>query len=504
MRRSNERGVAMPTVLFIGAVLTAVASISIYAAISELRTGDQDRRSAQAFALAENGIPRLMLELKGSGSLTWGDIRTAGCGAPPIEVTTTRFNSDEFFDVQFSVYDPESAETDRLPKAPWSAAARPCVHGPTSGVPVAWPTIPSISQPSYFAITAEGRKGGVPSGAAETSRHILQVIKITRVALPFGVFAENVSISGSPKFQDISLLTTGDVSGREKIGFRGSDRIYKKADFWPSLSAAEAAPASAHALGGLYLRSKGMPEHPPALDCDADSRLVPPPPSPTPPHEISAWDQSGRGDTITDPACPGGGTVPPTSYFATSDLKRIAPEKNLSNQTYVALKRAAIENGIYCTGAAGVLTSCSAGSPTSSWGPPLLNTVNSTLVPAAVTSNGNYVAYFDFTGQVLANVVTWSGSFGSCISNESVTIVVRNGGVKLTDATINGAVIAPEGVVQDSGTTDLTGVVLAKGLESYSTTTESGHATYEMQDCWLTNMPVAFLKIEYGSFTERD
>jgi hypothetical protein len=496
--RSNDRGVAMPTVLFVGAVLTAIVSISVYAAITELQIGQRDRRATQALTLAENGVPRLLLELKGSGSLTWGDIRAAGCTKAPIAVARGVLDTGELFNAELSVYDPNAAATERIPATPWDLTnngAAPCVDA--LGNPL--PSVPSVSQPRYFAISAEGQKGGVPAGTAHSSRSILQVIKVTRLQLPMGVFADDVTINGSPVFDSLSLLTTGDVAGREKIGFKNTDKIYTKADFWPTLSAAQAAPTAAHALGGLYLRGTGTPEHPPSLTCDANNAAVGKGTA-----GQSQWDQSGRGDVITSPPICGVGP-PPTSYFSAIDMKRIAPIKSISNQSYVALKRAAVENGIHCmitgTGTLSVASCTAAGAPYVI----AANTIAAGSVPAPVTSHRNYVAYFEFDtpAAVLTNEITWAANAGVCDTDpavsSSVTIVVRNGGVKLQNATVSGAVIAREGAVKDSGAVTFNGSILAKSFASYSQS-----AIYKMDDCWVGNMPVAFLNIDLGDWREVD
>ena len=482
--RRDERGVAMVTVLFVGAVLTAVATAASFVVVTELQSGSSDRRGTQALSFAEAGIDRLALELR-RGAITWGLIRESGCKYPPYEIPNAQLGNGTYR-AELSVYNPELAPDQRTPPVPWSASndtsALAC-QGRSDDPRV----------PQYFAITSEGQR---PTGR----RVVRQVVTIAALNLPVGVYADRVDVNGTVGMLSISLISPGDIIGREKIGFTGLDPYYRLGDFYSGESMSVQIPAGAHAKGSIYYVAGGgkLREHPPNPNCTANTRGT---------AGQSVWDGSFDGSTLTA-GCPTWPvpagyprSFPPTSKFTQSDLSRVAPTPTLAEEDFQTLKQAAKDRGLYCyipnTGSATCQRPGTAGAVFDLSLP--IQTSDLATLPK------NFVAYFEFQsgGDPFSKQIKWKATAGACNSdplvNSTVTIVVRNGGMSMENgASINGAVFAPEGRFDSSGNFRVNGTVIAKEFRI------RGGATLSLDRCWVDNMPAAFLGIQRARWLEVD
>ncbi|MGH2729591.1 MAG: pilus assembly PilX N-terminal domain-containing protein [Actinomycetota bacterium] len=464
MTADREAGVAMITVLFIGAVLTIVGVTAATLAVNELRAGLDDRKASEALGYAEAGVDRLVLELK-RGSFTWGDIREAGCERPSLSLPAGAIG-DGSFQAELLVYDPAAIdEASRFPPA--ACLARP-----------------EARFAHTFAITSTG----VHPTAKRVVRH---VIKIAPLQIAMGISADRVDANGQAGMLNVSVLTPGDITGREKLGFTGLDPFYSLADFYPGESASTPMPAAAHAVGTIYFvgGGKNKQEHPPSLNCTANPR-----------GDLgqSLWDGSGSGGAITA-GCSGQVGWPPTSLFTNDDLQRIAPTKSLSDQEYITLREAARTSGLYCFNEGGTAQCVVAG---------VAQSLSSTIQDGDLAGlPSNFVAYFDFAPGSdpfsVGNTIKWKANVGPCSDspslNRSVTLIVRNGSLSMENgSTVTGAVILPEGAFDSSGSFGVHGVVSAKEVRM------RGGATFELSDCWVRNMPGALLDVTPLHWSELD
>ena len=473
-RLRNQRGVAMITVLFVGATLTVVGSSAAFITIHELRAGTDDRKAAEALSYAEAGVDRLLQELR-RGSITWGLIREAGCQYPPLQLPQSTLGNGTYA-ASLTVYDPTAAPQSRVPASPWSSAndaVAPCA-GRTG----------TARDKAYFAITVIGTH-------PNAKRVVRQVVQIGSLNLPVGIYADSVSANGNPDLNGIRLITPGDVIGREKLGFSGVDPYYKLSDFWPGMSSTTAVPTSVHALGTVYYKKAGTrSEHPPNMNCDAnDGRGT---------IGQSMWDQSGRGGVINGNKCstwtgtPAG--PPTTSLFTPDDLKRIAPRTSLSDQDYLTLKDAAQSSGIYCYFPTSGGSQCTKkGAAVGGYG------------DAAGLAN-NFVAYFEYqdaskamTSNQIHWGITWWGCNADPTLSKSAVIVVRQGSIFINANTmVNGAMFVPEGTFNDKGGHTFNGTILAKRFDS------TGNPKKQLDSCWVNNMPGPFLDVVPSKWSELD
>jgi hypothetical protein len=470
MRKVRDQlGVAMVTVLFVGAVLTVVGSSATFIAIRELRASTDDRSASEALAYAEAGVDRLLQELR-RGSLTWGHLREAGCGFPPLTLPTTGIGNGTY-SATLTVYD---RNTKTAPASPWTIAndsVAPCLNRPTSP-----------KEPAFYAITV---RGSHPTGA----RVVRQVVKIEALDLPVGIYADSVVANGNPDLKGISLITPGDVIGREKLGFTGCDPYYTLNDFWPGQSTTQCVPTSVHALGEIYYKKEGTQrEHPPALNCDANDKRGT--------KGQSQFDESTGGSTINNgPPCTGQTLArPPDSKFTPADMARVAPRTNLQDQDYLTLKEAARASGIYCFFPTSGGSQCTkAGVATGGYG-------------STAGLPNNFVAYFEFqdaSKAMTSNNINWGNTWWGCntdpMLSKSVVIVVRNGSVHINANTMtNGAMFIPEGEFNDNGGHVFNGTIIARVFDS------TGNPQKQLDTCWVNNLPGPFLSVVPDSWSELD
>jgi hypothetical protein len=503
----DELGVAMVTVLLVGTGLTVVASTAAFVTIRDLRAGRDERRASEALSFAESGVERVVEALR-AGGYTWGRLNRAGCSRPPIEVPKGVLGTNQTYLAYLVVYDAQEPDpAKRIPDlGSWSPGSTTWTPpSPTPAVctkhEAAIPLGPKPGNAQYFAITSTGTH---PTAA----RVVRMVVGIEGRGLPLGLFADSVNVQGgNPGAISISMITPGDVEGREKMEFTGYDPYYKIGDFWtgaPDTIAGRPAPAAIHALGEIRCSRQAcgndLVEHgDQKLNCTAN-RVS---------NGQSMWDQSRSGGSLAGfPKCSQwGGTPPgppPYSNFTQDDYNRVAPGR-ISDQEYRALKESAQRSGLYCAISGGSNPTWNCTTPSGAYS----TNGNIQSTPPGVAQN--YVAYFDFPSSGgdpfgTKQTVTWKAETGPCTSgsdaNRTVIVVARYGSVDLTGkGEMVGTFIAEEGQVWmrgQGGTIKITGSVIAKKIDI------GGNAEATLTPCWLENAPTLFMTLSPHSWTEVD
>jgi len=493
-RMRSECGVAMVTVILIGAGLTVVSSAAAVVTIQDFRSGSDDRRATEALGYAESGVERLLQELRRFG-YSWERLNEAGCAQPPISVPEGNLGANRRFNAYLTVFDKDLPPAERLPSVgTWKPGQPWSTDNDTKAVCVAHDN-PPPTKPMLFAITSTGEH-------PTATRVVRQVVSMSTRGLPVGMYAiEYATVKGgNPETISISLITPGYVEGREKLEFKGIDPYYKLGHFWAGQSMEIGAPAAAHALGQISCGSKtacgdDYLEHPGPLNCTANRTA----------NGQSQWDQSGNGGSLAGlPQCPqwtgSPAGPPPYSSFGNDDFKRSAPQL-LTEEDYALLKQAAKDRGMYCSMKLDNNGTCT--TPTGSF------STNGTV--QSVPGVGNtYVAYFDYPtgGDPFSSkqTVTWKAGVGPCSDdpavNKSVIIVVRQGSVDLTGKDeIIGAFFAPEGQAWlrgSGGIVKIHGTVIAKRIDI------GGNAEVLLTPCWVNNMSSLFLRVRPLSWSEID
>jgi hypothetical protein len=307
-----------------------------------------------------------------------------------------------------------------------------------------------------------------------------------------GLSADRVDANGQASMFNVSVLTPGDITGREKLGFTGLDPFYSLADFYPGESASTPIPAAAHAVGSIYFIGGGRnrQEHPPSPNCTANPR-----------GDLgqSLWDGSGTGGPVAT-GCAGQTGMPPTSLFTEEDLQRIAPREGLSEQEYITLREAARSSGLYCSNTGGASSQCMVGGVSQS--------LSSTIQDADLAGlPNNFVAYFDFPSDGdpfdSDNTIKWKADVVPCSDSSSVNrsaiLIVRNGSLSMENgSSLTGAVLIPEGGFDSAGSYQVHGIVNAKQIRM------RGGASVQLSECWVRNMPGALLDVTPLHWSELD
>ncbi len=473
----NESGVAMVTVLLVGMVLTVVTSMAAFSTIREMRSGLDDRKSAEALAFAEAGIDRFLRYIRVE-NVTWNELIRAGCETPAGITVPKGILAQGTFEATLKIYEPNPPSGNPADKVVPGA----CNYRSSS---------PNDPTGQFFIITSKGAR-------SDAKRVVQQVVKIGPLGLPVGIYAPTIDAAGTPNMSGVSMFSDGQISGREKLVFTGRDPYYYMQDVFPGgvsgRSMTEHVPAAAHALLGIYLKQNGTgpefpgPSVPRTRNCTANGT-----------NGQSLWDSDGSmasGDVTA--GCPGQTGYPLSSKFTPSIMDRVRPRR-LTEQDHDKLRDAAKTSGIYCS--IGTTTSCSMMGKAMSSMPATWQAAD--IAPLFAAGNNNFVAYFDFlSGEVLSNNVKWQADVWGCNNdpalNRSAVVVTRRGGLEFNSAKVNGAFIM-DGQLTYSGSPTLNGSII-----SQSAFRISGTATFTVDDCWVKNMPGPFLTATPTAWAELD
>lgn len=478
---SNEAGVAMVTVLFVGAVLTVVSSTAFFISLQDFQAGADERRAAGALAYAEAGIDRFMLEIRGA-RWSWGELMQSGCGGAPVLTISGTIGNGTY-----------------------NAQVRPQVCLPATILPNA----------------LEARKVIITStGTHPTARRVVeQIASVKPKALPIGIFANRgISFSGSGqggsteriKVTNASLVTPGNIDRRDFAAFAGMDPYYGRGHFYPdtwSLEAPGNMPAAAHAGGSISCQTRDAcagdnTEHVGVdfpLNCTANEKIEP---------WRAAWDGSFNGGPVGTRSCAGSTVgVPPTTKFDWNDptlRQRLGPER-LTDEDLAALKQLAQTRGLYCNYAADGNGTCQyAGAP------PVARNIGTAHDSNELITRGlpnNFVAYYDLAGndpKSSFNTIKWNAGWSYCdeanpAATKTVTMIVPNGSVDFGGSgVVTGAVIADRGIVKTGGGATIHGTIIADELDI------RGGSNFRLDDCWMKNMPFAYLDLTPLQWREID
>ena len=489
-RLRNEGGIALVTVLCVGAALTVMTATTAFVAVRGLRATTADKSSAQALAAAEAGLERFMLDVE-RGAVSYSNMVEAGCASAPISLPPGTLGPGTY-DVALTIYEP--SQNPKVPASPWTAAndaSPPC----------------TTRTSKQFAVTATGTQG---SG----TRVIRQIITTTpgESKFPLGIYAETMDLNGNPEMDNISVFSAGDIVGRGKIALQGIDSnyqmedVYNKAAFpsfaWTGgLSWTSNIPAAVHATGEIYAKtstSRGR-EHPPVANCGAnDTRnggYV----------MQSEWDGSAcsgcanNGNLSVD--CGGLPGYPPTAKFTQADLDRIGQVRNFTEDEYATLKTTAQTSGIYCSfGTSQCWVNGVASAAKTTWQDGDLPTTSPTLIayfefPYSTNTSGNWIRW-RASWKALSGVMC---NAANAADNRAAVIVVRNGSFDFGgNAQLTGAILTPEGNFDSSGTPVLHGSVTSKSFRV------RGNAKFESSSCFASTLPTTSTNLGLGGWSEVD
>lgn len=509
----DQRGVAMVTVLFIGAALTAVTSVAAIAAVQEFRAGNDDRRAVGALAYAEAGVDRMLAVLR-TGELNFGELNKLGCSVDALTVEGQVGGGE--FEATLRVYNPTAVPAaNRFPVGAVPTTGGACANRPTSPHPGM-----DGQDNTYFVIESEGRHPAA-------SRLVRQVIALTPLKLPVGIYGNTVSVqSQNHVFAGISMVSKTSITSRNLLSFSGVDNYYKMSDFYEAVSGVAGglgapAYAAAHSEGTIFVRTVGglgsnTPEFSGGANtknCSANGSAGGALPS------NSIWDSDrSTGAGRIDSGCTGNTTGFPTSSVFSAEKAANFAKPELTEQDHQTLAEAAKNRGVYCS-FPGVGAPPSDSTSTCfvrgvSQNNPLLTSVQGYIdgVSNGAYTNGvpvnDFVAYvhFRYGSAQSNNLIRPVADIWPCSDNpalhSSVVLVVKGGGVSYpggAGSRINGAFIM-DGDWSGTGGLLFNGSLIAKGNVAF----HSSSQTFTTDACWVRNMPGSFLQTVQNHWSEVD
>lgn len=480
-KMNDERGVAMITVLFVGAVMTVTVSAAAFIAVQEFRASNRDRGATTALALSEAGIDRTIQWIR-SNRVPWRYIALSGCSTVGtvggVSYTPITLNGQ----IGTGTYSATISRADAC-----------------SPLPVA---VPNPRTAQQLIITSTGCTDNVAAVACPTGsskRVVRQAVAISSRSLPVGMSTTDVDMRGSPAFRNMVVIARGIVSSRSQISVAGTDPYYRKSDFYPCVGAQTEAsgqcfasgsvndtnmPASVHSTDRIFTKPNGGSAHPPSPNC------------------AYVWDGSATGTTITGTQC---GLAypnrPPTALFTDTDADRIAKDPRLTEEDHLYFKNVAQQAGLYCSNYGTASQTCTRAGAT----------------PVAVTGDidtadvaglgGFYVVYVEYRegtdpqrnmlGWNVAAPVGTSPCTSTAATNSMVVVIVRNGGFE-TKTSFVGAVFAEDGRYETGANASFEGTVAAQFIRT------RGSPTICNSQRWLDSMPGIFITVAPLQWSEVD
>ena len=476
--RRDERGVALVTVLFVGAVMTVTVSAAAVIAVTEFRAAGRDRGATSALALAEAGVDRTMQWMR-SNRVPWRYIVLSGCTG---SIAGVAYNTVTLHgQIGTGSYTAQVTRADN------------CTPAPTS--------VPSPRSVQSIVITSTGCTNNTAGNACPTSaskRVVRQQVALSSRELPVGVSASRIDARGNPTFQNIIVIARGIVNTRQQVIVSGTDPYYEKEDFYPCASG-QTAPAcfpadtdnvgdmraSVHSTDRIWLKPNGTDEHAGSINC-SQAQYV--------------WDGSATGGTGVS-GC--GAYVypnrPSTSLFTEADADRVATDPRLTEEDHLFYRQIAQSAGLYCGNynPAASNTCTRAGAAATVGGP--IDAADVTGLP------GFYVVYVEFPagGDPQRNILTWnvSNMSGHCTSTTAATagfiLIVRNGSVEINTSSF-GAIFAEDGRTEMGGNTRFEGTVATQFLRT------RGSPTFCNSQRWVDALPGAFINVIPTQWSEVD
>lgn len=487
----DERGVALVTVLFVGAVMTVTVSAAAFIAVQEFRAANRDRGATTALALSEAGIDRTMQWIR-SNKVPWRYIVLSGC-AP------TTVGGVEYREITLNGQIGNGTYSTTIKRAD------ECTPTPTS--------VPSPRVPQQMILESTGctnNTAGSPCPTGSSKRLVRQAVAVSARELPVGMSASRVDVQGRPTFRNMVVIARGIVNTRSQITVTGTDAYYKKSDFYPCTSdplrteaagqcfnpgsANDAAmPASVHSTDRIFLTPNGRNEHPPNPNCTAGY----------------LWDGSVTGGTVTGTACgvnyP---NRPPTTLFTDLDADRISRDPRLTEEDHLFFKSIAQQQGLYCSNYGSPQSACVRGSnPRLVCNAPCA-TISGDIDQNDVAGLGNYfVVYIEYPRGTdpQRNMLGWDVQSPAPTqpcnttvpANTMIVAIVRNGGFE-TKTPFMGAIFAEDGRYETGGNTVFEGTVAAQYIRT------RGSPTICNSQRWVDSVPGIFMQVVPLQWSEVD
>lgn len=438
----GDRGAAMLSTIMVLSALAGLGVTVTAISVSNNKSAGRDREAGGALALAEAGVAQAVEY-----------IRATGVGRLTCYETTAQTNPA----------DPSCAGAVSWAN-PIPERSQKVTVGPNETYRVWITTIqapaPITAGPGTYRIHAEGLTGGAPG-----SRNVTVDVQVRPFSFPIGIFADSIVGGGGIHVLKESIFALNCVNQREKIEFgSGLDMAY---GIPPAVHSAQWITTSQHDCASNDRNNIHA-----ASVCSNRSNLS---------HD--EFDQDNKGGDLSGTACQGsGGSYPQSSYFDEALLKSYGYVKGgLSKAQYDALRSRAQAMGTYYK-------------DTTTFAP---------ITETFATNYPNAVVFFDLRntgGEVHLTDATLAPYARQYCGTRSLILVVLGGDIRLNgQASMVGAIFAPDGNIFGSGGLDLLGTMFAKTLRKLS-----GQSNYSLEQCFFDNFPGPLVEITPIQFREVD
>lgn len=446
LRQQDDRGIAMLTVVMVGAIMTALGVAITQTTIVNLDNAGRDRVASGALGAAEAGVAGAISYMRDNGVNSFCD------------TCSERFNTSR----------PETID--------YVGGGRAVVT-----VKVLQPYNPPSVKAGRYLIRSTGT-----SGAGPGKRTIEQIVAVTPFAFPLGVYSQaKVNLGGQVAIAQESLFSGACIDSRSKLRFIAG----------PSGSIVDPyndIPAGAHSISYITDRNQGG-----AAGCATNlSSVTDTIHSGTTCSTAYPTDQTGLGGPFTaaDSACitasQGKGDYPTKgSKFDLDTLREtygFVP-RGLTDEQFAILKAKAKANGTYFKGATAPVFPVASSIP----GTPGYN-------PVIYLEDQN----LSLTTQL--NGYGWTSDPSCTLRHPSVILVVERGSVSMgSSSRLTGHLFVPDGSVDFSGGADLTGTIFA-GEVKFTGGGSNATGNIGLNDCYARNTHGGLFEITKERFRQVD
>ena len=461
-----DDGAALVSVLYLLVALTAITTTVAVVATNDIISSGRDQQATAALATADAGVSQALefIRLNGVGSLRCMEAQSAptpsgACATPPA-TTNARWSS------------PVNPQQVRL-----DGAVGNCVTG--EACYKVWISAltrydPPAVKTGTYRIHSTGYFGGGPGAKA-----VVVDVEATPAEFPVGVFGEGLDGNGGTRIFNESLFTRACISPRNDGSGNGT-RFQGIDPYWDQ-------PAAANTTDVV---STGN-------NCSVAGRIHSPTlPCATGTGNVLINDRDSLGGSVVGTPCfrtytrADGTTYPPgdTSRFTLADLQSYGYRPGgLSDAQYDALKVQAQGLGLHNPTSAQVLAGLNA------------------AVAAGVS---HPVVYFDSGADVSldrndipAVFGRAPGGVGTCAAPYAVVVVVRQADLTYQGGNVDWrsmAVFVPEGDFRGNGGYNIVGTLFADNISL------GGNEHWELDDCFVDNMPGPLMQLNTTTFREDD
>lgn len=481
MRRpAGDQGAAMISVIFLLVALTAIGATVATVTVNDLISSGRDRQGTAALATADAGVSQALefIRLNGVGQLRCNEANafppTLACAATPA-TPSARWGS------------PVNPQQVRL-----DGTVGNC--DPGLGCYRVWistvkPYNPPTVKAGTYRIHSTGFFGGGPG-----AKSVAVDVKATPAEFPVGVFGEGLDGNGATEVRSEILFTRDCVSPRHTgsgngIRFTDNSGNITIDPYWDQPAAAN----STNVVSAANNCGTSGNIHRPAVGVCATGT-----------GGVLRNDRDSLGGPVTSGQCyrtyqRQDGTWYPdgdTTRFTLDDLQRYGYQPGgLSGDEYEALRVQSQGMGLYNPTSGQILTRLNAA------------VAAGVTHPVIYVDSGNDLSFSRTDIPAIFNraptVVTIPASTvpSTCTAPYSVVVVVRNADIVYQGGNSEWrsmAVFVPEGDFTGNGGYNIVGTLFANNISL------GGNERWQLDDCFVDNMPGPLLQLTVETFREDD